>query len=1467
MESYPGEKSDIPKRILDALKEQPLTYLVPKDGLVSLIDNSIRLNIDHEEPNFENATQVVDLTFSNESEPIIFRRPINIEHLLDERDSEVDITQSLSDMAKMFLPELSIRRENILQDDSDLSLKRKCSSSSVTLDDSVLDLTNTSDIKRANTSIAVSMNQISIAEQYTETLVNMVNDISSMSVTDQNNKNIENWKTLENGSSVITTSCLSKLQLIIKNIIKYPQGGKNIPTATLQKILEMMTNNIDTLKVKSTDNLSDLNISLLSTEIIFMVYLIDNESKELVLDRYVSVPIDFITELIIELKNREGNFPENILSLLLESISPLPKFLSVKSFIDEEIITKFVYLFVDIIFLNQNDTNMISKTSKLLNDIKSIGHNILGTLFNKFPAQRDFILNELLALTENIPTKRNLKKLYPIESDVFVTSFTYIVLELLSNLHIYNHCMDVKDWSQEQIDTVLKLHDSNIKSVKKYSDMISENIIMKLNDNTIKTRHILENYVQDLAQLLTNPQWPITRILLDSITKRLLMIFKSNQTNNINLEIAALQNLATIFCVIFKIKLQFNMDKKDYTCFDIASDKNLFMQYSSFFDSLISYNCSKNKNSMATGISWEMKLDFLNNIKLTLLAGKENEGRNVQFIDEALSTHLQTPATDLTTNSETDINTSINGIISIGNLYRLYDSYLKTVLALLSNEKAKLRSAAIKNLSTLASHDQTILTNFLVKQTIQRRLSDSSSSVKDAILDLISIGTSYLDYFEEINGNFNDDNVSVRKHVLKLNERIYDNTEDLQIKIFVASRILLRIEDEEDSLISIAKELLLDKWIIYPSNTVGNEIDADTEKLQSVQEVMVHIFSMGDKYHELLDNYLNYYLLNSTYHSTEKNKLIVNILNKMVNILVEKIISIYSDNLTTVSDKLQKYLNLLTMFSDSMVPFITKDHLFSLYPYLFSGNNRDVQLCILYVFKNTIGKLNNFKIGFLEDLQKTILANLTKLTTQEIETCIPLLWNIGLQTNNFANITKAASSCISQLSVYVESANHNSTGMKPDGKIQRLICISANIARYCKLEEKGEKIKILLDNETYCEYVAKCLLILSKQDIPHLIRKVSIKHLIKICSNFPKLFNSRYILEIIDLELSGNDEGMQIIILQSLYEFFMEEERKSSRIISTNSTILSNRTKPKKMENRKNNSSDTICFSLVTKYLKYFLNKSVIFDNKKLAEISTKLLYTIIKFNFVNPSHCLPTLMALLISPDEKQRSITKAAISNINENFQSILFASLTKGIESTMIYAESVYNKKFITVDSFLIDLQSYFLQDMKGNQKFLKVLTKLLYKYTSILLNKGCTEKELNQIAFYCVNLSKLVLKNQQELLIVAKTLDSISEDFKEYIIQKLRVASELSKDNKNNLYLRNLITVQILLHDLTLHLLDKYDLGTDILFFDNDDIGLRQHLIQTSKGYEDNFYAKYDEIRTFWSSNSLSRYLNLVDNSID
>lgn len=211
--------------------------------------------------------------------------------------------------------------------------------------------------------------------------------------------------------------------------------------------------------------------------------------------------------------------------------------------------------------------------------------------------------------------------------------------------------------------------------------------------------------------MYAHPTWPVTEFLLQSITKRLLMVFRSNKSTNINLETTALQNLGIIFGKVFEIKIELDKsNENENSVLKLIENKSDLIKYFNFFDQLLR-SSSSNEESIRY---WSLNIDFLHSCYTSDI--KSNDIKKLIY-EKITELFLQTRnSSDWRLKAAVPEKNTYNSILSIGGLYRLYDSYLRILLNLISSEKIKLRSTSIKNLSMLALKDQSILTNVLVNK-------------------------------------------------------------------------------------------------------------------------------------------------------------------------------------------------------------------------------------------------------------------------------------------------------------------------------------------------------------------------------------------------------------------------------------------------------------------------------------------------------------------------------------------------------------------------------------------------------------------------------------------------------------------------------------------------------------------------------------------------------------------------------
>ncbi|CAI4951105.1 BEM_collapsed_G0010800.mRNA.1.CDS.1 [Saccharomyces cerevisiae] len=431
--SYPGKDKNIPGRIIEALEDLPLSYLVPKDGLAALVNAPMRVSLPFDKTIFTSADDGRDVNINAlgtansttssikneaEKERLVFKRPSNFTSSANSVDYvPINFLEGLSPLAQSVLSTHkglndSINVEKKSEIVSRLEAKHKLES--VTSNAGNLSFNDNSSNKKTKTSTGVTMTQANLAEQYLNDLKNILDIVGF----DQNSAeigNIEYWLQLPNKKFVLTTNCLTKLQMTIKNITDNPQLSNSIEITWLLRLLDVMVCNIKFSKSSLKMGLDDSMlryIALLSTIVLFNIFLLGKNDSNLHRESYIMEPLNFLSDLIESLKilTIEYGSLKIEFDTFQEALELLPKYIRNGPFLDDNVTAKLVYIFSDLLMNNDIEATTNIQFQSFWDNVKRISSDILVSLFGSFDQQRGFIIEELLSHIEKLPTKRIQKK-------------------------------------------------------------------------------------------------------------------------------------------------------------------------------------------------------------------------------------------------------------------------------------------------------------------------------------------------------------------------------------------------------------------------------------------------------------------------------------------------------------------------------------------------------------------------------------------------------------------------------------------------------------------------------------------------------------------------------------------------------------------------------------------------------------------------------------------------------------------------------------------------------------------------------------------------------------------------------------------------------------------------------------------------------------------------------------------------
>lgn len=110
-----------------------------------------------------------------------------------------------------------------------------------------------------------------------------------------------------------------------------------------------------------------------------------------------------------------------------------------------------------------------------------------------------------------------------------------------------------------------------------------------------------------------------------------------------------------------------------------------------------------------------------------------------------------------------------------------------------------------------------------------------------------------------------------------------------------------------------------------------------------------------------------------------------------------------------------------------------------------------------------------------------------------------------------------------------------------------------------------------------------------------------------------------------------------------------------------------------------------------------------------------------------------------------------------------------------------------------------------------------------------------------------------------------LDAISENLKDFILNQIQYKQ--SPKFKES-HITNLIIIQTLIQELVSHILNKYGIKSDILYYDgNFEQELKSKALPFLKKPNTSFLEKFEETKRFWEGKPIFRYLYSLDNRDD
>lgn len=1127
------------------------------------------------------------------------------------------------------------------------------------------------------------------------------------------------WDEWSNTAHYLSNTAFSLVEDLLTKIINSSLIN-NVPLEVLNRIQVLAlksiksASEIEWASVSMSDNsLYYAANALLASAVVLMIFNSQRNDKILQLDSYLVDVLSFVYLFVEDFLIRVINLEECDLKLLIPFMHLINKTFSYfKNYIpshqvNDTIITKIEYLTILIIF---------TQWDKALLFFKLESSSLLLSIFQYKRSQRSFIIDEILNNFDSLPTHRVFSRQIVTQGSTSIQLFTHVLVSLVESVNIFNKDLkitlpsvfpkDVNDITElnSQLNNLSEDFNQIGSEVDDITKSICSILINKLIKNSSQTCKLqFQLFVVDLLNIVSFPEYSGS----DSLLKTLMSTLLSVQDNESAIvESYLLELIGIIGSKMLEIR---GIDEVSVSQEDLIDAKTKTYQY------LLSLKKTSNFRNSADFFITKWVISIINNeetdddLKLQKLKLYYNISRGV-FQNSFIQLFSKSESND----SKIQIHSSYIHVLQSSDFIQLYDNFLNHLLKFVDHPKIKSRTRALKNLSLLISKDLSLLKIPQVKQAIASKMHDSSPLVRLAVLDIFD---EYLIEKPEEFENFyqsilltSDKSTAVRIKSIKIADRIYKTTEDVNVKSYIIEKIFKRLEDDEESVLELAQNTLLHLLFlpVFPNSSDHFQIK---NEINSIIDVIISYINKSEKNWLLFENFLFTMVL----RETSLNTLFHDKLMKTIGLITEESFNFVIDNMDTDLD-VSKRLGLLSILATYDKQLISQDQLMALQTYFTNDSaGTDISLYSLMILRQTVSNATSLKSDFLEECEASLLKRLTRLNSRELSQAVPSLARISILKKDSSKLANAAASCLTLISPYLVKVTKGEL-KSFDPRCARLIFLIGNFAKDCTFEKdrsifENKKFS-LKKKETILSYMVKNLVFFTRSTVDIQLRKIAVKNLISVCSMHPNLFLSDPILKIFDDEFKGNQLEFQQVIVQGLLEFLERQEKISGK----NAMKEENRKGKVDLDvdvfhgNAKMFENDGICASLVQRYIDPVLKLCLLEDGGISYAVVKYLKFIVIK-GFCNPRLCVTTVIALQASPDQYIRGVGLQLFKDLFERYESLIDSSYIQGFKEAALFRSRSSVNILEENDQFLSKFYSVIEDSKSSKKKFLSQLVKSL------------------------------------------------------------------------------------------------------------------------------------------------------------
>jgi cohesin loading factor subunit SCC2 len=1000
----------------------------------------------------------------------------------------------------------------------------------------------------------------------------------------------------------LASPTLERLQASLKQLVDLNRLGDILPEhlKRLQQLCEVSIESAQALNLRlsqspSEDDLATWRVRIRKTEsgaassCVFLYTALGSQNDDCVpaAETLHSIPSLLVnvyeTCLIPIIESRQGGQDNELYSIAVSNQGDLRKLLDTCRKLLELLALSCVqvlgaadcvntteFLAAKLIFVQNAPTEKASALgSQNYERVRKQAMFSLARLYAAYAEQRSPILDEILSSLDRSPSTSRSARQYKLRDGKSIMLVSALFMQLTQTSALENahkrikatrskHRKTDEDESSAAEDEEMEIDEDDLSRLRDKADELfdpasrsGQEIVLYMVGKASKVsktgdspyRNILDLFIEDLVNLLPQPEWPAAELLLRIMAAKMIELANAGKTAGI--KNMALESLGTMGSSISESRatarsLAAHLSQDSEVTDDGVSATLARLTDEQFASGLQTvdlfgptgpfaltahYYDSKARESLRAKSARSFFLAQY--AKLYCIQQLEGETDSQGILDR--TAELLEQLSDAALDSSSSTNNGLDDVrqaflaylLSILNLgfCRRYELIVRALLSSLSSDQAQVRSRSLKSVVTILERDPSLLDRDpTIADDVFRCASDDSAMVRDAALSVIAKFIVSKPALEEkgikkLLECAGDNKIGVQKRSIGHLADIYSQEHRPKLKAAISQTFLRRTVDFEESISELAKRTLTDAWISPNLTLVSERADlaksriAITNLTSHIVDTLQHDTTDMSK---LFTKYLVWLLKNG-----KDAERLGELLKRFVEVLFQSTI----DGSATESS-----LTMLMAIAEARPQSVAPQQLSHLKRYLtYITCEEDLPMfrSVIGIFRRVLPRLSISHQSLLQDIQGDLMQSIQKLGRRsELDEVMSCLRTIDGVLGNSIRFVKLLGSIVTQI---------GNPSMNDNGRT-RLVRIAGSLGKHIDLDQLPVNGKIpAFRGGSVSGFLTDVIYPYAVKSETETLQLVALESIGAVCQAWPSQFSKVKVRDLFHDALARGDSQQSVI--------------------------------------------------------------------------------------------------------------------------------------------------------------------------------------------------------------------------------------------------------------------------------------------------------------------------------------------------